>query len=397
MFEYCLCNKCERLIMLDADEASGFCMYCGSQIKYSRAREAFLLGLKSSVPDELKLETELSELISEEDFADEDYYDKTDSENAECVYECEEAKKHMSKWEFAAAFEHYSRADKWLPNNFEICCGLLTSGILKLNDVKNWEQRLDAVLALIRAKNNWETVQKSLDYALGILKKFLSKGGRFVAPYYTYGFFKKVMESFPPLRRCACDIFAHCLNIDNAPLTDAARLDHETTRFAVGNYSSEPDKNLRFPLSLIIKYHYSQRVKEQLCRALYVYDRAVWLRNHDTARIDDIIGFMELICDGQYDNPDKKMSIAVGYDFLMMGTLEPASTEKEKRLFLSKVYTLKQLKSMERFFSGSIFFNRLYADVIRGSGPMGIISTDYKRIAEKIKRLTETGETEYYR
>ena len=52
MLEYCLCPKCERMIMLDSDFADGFCLYCGTHIAYSEAREDLLTGLRAAVPDE---------------------------------------------------------------------------------------------------------------------------------------------------------------------------------------------------------------------------------------------------------------------------------------------------------------------------------------------------------
>ena len=62
MLEYCMCPKCERMIMLDPDFATGFCLYCGTHIAYEESREFLLEGLKSTLPDELRLEADLSEL-----------------------------------------------------------------------------------------------------------------------------------------------------------------------------------------------------------------------------------------------------------------------------------------------------------------------------------------------
>lgn len=386
MLDYCICPKCERMIMLDAEFPTGFCLYCGTHIAFEEAHEDFIAGLRSAIPDELVLEADLSELIDEDDAEAVGYG------NEECRAECAAAQELMGKWDFAKAYEHFCNAMEFCPTDFESVCGRLTAGILKLNDVENWQQRLNDCAALIRSQEHWNMAQKSLEYSLDILKKFLSKGGRFVAPYYTYGFFKKLAESFPTLRSKAMEIFAHCLNVDSAPFFDAARLDHETTRFAVGSFSAEPDKNLRHPLMLIMKYHPSDEVKERLCRALYLYDRAVWLRNKDNARIEDVIGFLEGIFSGDYTDKDRRTALSVGYDFLMMGGLEQNTTPVEKRLFLSKVYTYQQLKRMERFFSGSIFFNSLYGEVYlmqKGASP---ISSEYKRIQAKIKALREENE-----
>ena len=42
MLDYCMCPKCERMIMLDSDFETGFCLYCGTHISYQDSRE-FLL------------------------------------------------------------------------------------------------------------------------------------------------------------------------------------------------------------------------------------------------------------------------------------------------------------------------------------------------------------------
>ena len=266
MLEYCMCPKCEHMIMLDSDLATGFCLYCGTHIAYQESREFLLEGLKSTLPDELKLEADLSELIDEDDALQDSYGTE------ECRQECAKAGEYLGKWDFANAFKHYSAALEWLPKDFEACCGRMTSGILKLNDVENWQQRLEDCTALIRSQSDWNTAQKALEYAFDILQRFLSKGGRFVSPVYTFGFFRAVTEGFPMLRERAAIILAHCVNIDNAPFTDAARLDHETTRFAVGSYPKEPDRDLAVKLLLIMKYHPDSRQKHTLIRAVYVYD-----------------------------------------------------------------------------------------------------------------------------
>lgn len=382
MLDYCMCPKCERMILLDSEFDTGFCLYCGTHISYEESREFFLEGLKSAIPDELAIEADLSELIDEDDCCEDNYG------MDECREQCAKAQEFMGKWDFAAAFQHFTAALEWRPKDFEACCGRLTAGILKLNDVENWEQRLSDCIALIRGQNDWNMAQKSLEYSLNILKRFLSKGGRFVSPVYTYGFFKSLCESFPELRTEAAVIFAHCVNVDNAPFTDAARLDRETTRFAVGSYPQEPDKNLSRSMLLIMKYHPDSRSKHSLCRALYVYDRAVWLRSRDEARIDDALTFLEKMFDESFGSDDRKAALDAGYDFLMMGGLEPASTQREKLMFLSGVYSYQQMKRMERFFSGSAFFNRLYLEIYlkqKGASPL---SAEYKRIEAKLRSLT---------
>ncbi len=392
MLEYCLCTKCERMIMLDGDYPTGFCLYCGTHIIYDEAREDFLSGLKSAIPDEFSLEIDLSGLIDEDDAMQDSAYGLS-----ECREECACARELMNKWDFAKAFEHYSRAAEWCPGDFEAACGRLTSGVLKLNDVENWDNRLRECIAAVRSRSDWDAAQKSLEYALDILRKFLSKGGRFVAPYYTYGFFRQITESFPLLTKTAVDIFAHCLNVDSAPLTDAARLDHETSRFAVGSFSGEPDKNLRYPLLLVLKHHEDERVAENLCRALYVFERGVWLRNRDNERIDDVIAFMELAWSDPFMERRRKIAVSVAYDLLMMGGLEQNTTPKEKQMFLSRVYSYKQIQRMEPFFGEDIFFRRVQGDVYLRQQGTTPVSAEYKRIQDKLRRLMESNTaTDYY-
>lgn len=383
MLEYCMCPKCERMIMLDPDFETGFCLYCGTHIAYEESREFLLEGLKSTLPDELRLEADLSELIDEDD-ALEDTYGVD-----ECREECAKAQEFLGKWDFTNAFTHYSAALEWRPKDFEACCGKMTAGILRLNDVENWQQRLEECTALIRSQNDWNTAQKALEYALDILERFLSKGGRFVSPAYTFGFFRALTEGFPALREKAAIILAHCVNIDNAPFTDAARLDHETTRFAVGSYPAEPDKILAPKLLLIMKYHPDARQRQALIRAVYVYDRAGWLRSRDEQRINDVLDFLEGMFSGDYSTADRKAALDAAYDLLMMNALKPGSTEREKLRFLTGVYSYQQMKRMEQFFSGSVFFNRLYLDIYleqKGATPL---TAEYKRIRRKLDALTE--------
>ena len=383
MLEYCMCPKCERMIMLDPDFETGFCLYCGTHIAYKESREFLLEGLKSTLPDELRLEADLSELIDEDD-ALEDTYGVD-----ECREECAKAQEFLGKWDFTNAFTHYSAALEWSPKDFEACCGKMTAGILRLNDVENWQQRLEECTALIRSQNDWNTAQKALEYALDILERFLSKGGRFVSPAYTFGFFQALTEGFPALREKAAIILAHCVNIDNAPFTDATRLDHETTRFAVGSYPAEPDKLLAPKLLLIMKYHPDARQRQSLIRAVYVYDRAGWLRSRDEQRINDVLDFLEGMFSGDYPTADRKAALDAAYDLLMMNAMEPGSTEREKLRFLTGVYSYPQMKRMEQFFSGSVFFNRLYLDIYlkqKGATPL---TAEYKRIRRKLDALTE--------
>lgn len=383
MLEYCMCLKCERMIMLDSDFPSGFCLYCGTHIAYAEAREELLYGLRAAIPDELVLEADLSELIDDDGASDTVYG------LAECREECEKAHAFMGKWDFAKAFEGFKQALEWYPKDFEGVCGLMTAGILKLKDVENWERYLNDTISLIRSQNDWVMAQKALEYALDIVRKFLSKGGRFVSPAYTRGFFGKVMESFPALRQTACELFAHCLNIDNAPFTDAARLDHETTRFAVGNYPEEPEKELRHGMLLVLRYHTDPHVKESLCRALYVYDRAVWLRNRDEQRINDAISLCDEVTNGHYSPDNVKIVLGTIYDLLLMGGLEQNTTQHEKLLFLSRVYSIEQIRRMNRFFSGSLFFNRVYAEILLKQKNANPLSAEYKRVQEKIRQLSD--------
>lgn len=383
MLDYCVCPKCERMIMLDGDFPTGFCLYCGTHIAFDEAREEFVSGLRSALPDEFKLEVELSGIIDEDD----DYDDGFGI--AECREECAAAKQYLDKLDFAKAYARYVAALDWRPTDFEASCGRMTAGILKLNDVENWESRLRDTAALIHTDSDREAAAASLDYALGILKRFLSKGGRFVAPYYTFGFFRLVAEQFPALSRQAAEIFAHCLNIDNAPLTNAARLDNETTSFVVGSFSREVDKNLRFPLAFVMRYLDDDRKADALCRALYVYDREVWLRTRDAERINDVIGFMELMFDGDYSAASRTTAIDVGYDLLMMGGLEQNAKPKEKLIFLSRVYDYQQLQCMERFFGDELFFRRLQSEVCLKK--RGASSAEYRRIQEKIRALSAAG------
>ena len=372
------------MIMLDGDLPSGFCLYCGTHIAYDEAREMLLTELRASIPDEFVLEADLSELIDEDDAGDNVYG------LAECREECQKAQEFLGKWDFGAAFDRFSSALEYYPSDFESSCGLMTAGILRLTDVENWERYLDGCTSLIRSQNDWNMAQKSLEYALDILKRFLSKGGRYVSPDYTIGFFEKLAAGFPKLKVIAAEILAHCLNTQNAPLTDAARLDHETTRFAVGNHPSEPDKSLRRGMLFVVRFHEDLHVKEALCRALYVYDRVVWLRTKDIQHINDAIMLCEDITSGEFRPDDVKVILNAMYDLLMMGGLEQNTTQREKLMFLATVYTCDQMRRMERFFSGSLFFNMLYSDIYLAQKGANPLSAEYKRIQSKIAQLSQS-------
>lgn len=383
MLEYCVCPKCEKMIMLDGELESGFCCYCGTHILYSEAREELISGLRKAIPDELVLEADLSDLIDEDD-AGENVYGMS-----ECRDECTKGSEFLGKWDFTEAFKAFSKALDWYPSDFESRCGLMVSGILRLKDTENWERYLTECIEQIRSQSDWNMASAALEYAMDIIKKFLSKGGRYVSPSYTIGFFEKLTRSFPALKQTAAEILAHCLNIENAPFTDAARLDHETTKFAVGNAPTEPDKNLRRGMLLVMRCHCDARVKESLCRALYVYDRTVWLRAKDVQRINDAIELCVEITNGEFPPADVKIVLNTIYDFLMMGGLEQNATDHEKILFLSTVYTYDQMRRMERFFSGKLFFNKLYADVYLKKKGATLISDEYKRIQAKIAQLSD--------
>ncbi len=382
MLEYCVCPKCQRMIMLDSEFDSGFCCYCGTHIAYSDARDELLAGLRASIPDEFVIETDLSELIDEDDGGADTYG------LSECRTECAAAQESLGKWDFGGAFKAFSKALDWYSEDFESRCGLMISGLLRLKDTENWERYLSECTEKIRSQSDWNMAQAALEYALDIIKKFLSKGGRYVSPSYTIGFFEKLVQGFPALKQTAAEILAHCLNVENAQFTDAARLDHETTRFVVGNYPQEPDKNLRRGMLLIIRCHCDNMVKEALCRALYVYDRAVWLRAKDMQRINDALELCEEITSGAYPPADVKIVLGTIYDFLMMGGLEQNSTEREKVMFLSSVYTYEQMRRMERFFSTRAIYYKVYAEVYLKQRGASLISAEYKRIQAKIAQLS---------
>lgn len=383
MLEYCVCPLCERMIMLDSELESGFCCYCGTHIFYREARDGLISGLKESITEELTLQPDVSELIEEEQPPEEEAYGLS-----ECRAECEKGTESLGRWDFTEAFKAYSRALDWYHDDFESRCGLMVSGILRLKDTENWERYLTECTEKIRLQSHWNMVGAGLEYALGTIKKFLSKGGRYVSPTYTVGFFEKVTNTFPTLKQTAAEIFAHCMNIEYAPFTDAARLDHETTRFAVGNCPLEPDKAMKRGMMIVIRGHNDDRVKESLCRALYVYDRAVWLRAGDDAHIEDALSLCDEITNGLYPPSDVKIVLNTMFDFLMMGGLEQNSTDHEKILFLASVYSYSQIRRMERYFGGKIFFNKVYAEIYLKQRGATLISPEYKRIRAKIDQLS---------
>lgn len=138
---------------------------------------------------------------------------------------------------------------------------------------------------------------------------------------------------------------------------------------------------------LVMRCHCDARVKESLCRALYVYDRTVWLRARDTQRINDAIGLCEEITNGSYPPADVRIVLNTIYDFLMMGGLEQNTTEREKVIFLSSVYTYEQIRKMERFFSSKAFYYKVYAEIYLKQRGASLISSEYKRLSAKIAQL----------
>ena len=85
---------------------------------------------------------------------------------------------------------------------------------------------------------------------------------------------------------------------------------------------------------------------------------------------------------------DRKAALDAGCDLLLMRALEPASTQREKLMFLTGVYSFGQIRRMERFFSGSAFFNRLYLEIYLKQPGASPISSEYRRIEEKLKTLS---------
>lgn len=377
MLQYCVCPKCGRMIMLEDEFETGFCCCCGTHIAFDDARSDFLSGLKASVPDELDLEADLSELIDEDEEKCAVYG------LAECEQKRAEAQEFLGKWDFGSAFVLFSEALGWYPEDFESRCGLMTAGILRLKDTENWEMYLSECIDRIRSRDNWNMTGKALEYILGIIKKFISHGGRYVSPSYTIGFWERLVRAFPEHKQAAAEILAHCLNVENAPFTDAARLDRETTKFAVGNAPAEPDKNLSRGMLLVLRCHCDLRVKQALCRALYVYDRAVWLRAKDYDRINDALVLCETVTTGAFSANDVKIVISTIYDFLMMGGIEQNAKEYEKIAFLKSVYTYPLMRRMERFFSSYQFFWKLFAEVFLAQKNASLLSPEYKRIKGK--------------
>ena len=383
MLQYCVCPKCQRMIMLEDEFETGFCCCCGTHISFADAREELLAGLRAAIPDELVLEADLSELIDEDEEKNAVYGLE------ECRKKSDEAQLFLGKWDFGNAFVLFSEALDWYPEDFESRCGLMVAGILRLKDTENWEMYLTECIDKIRSRNDWNMAGKALEYVLGIMRKFLSKGGRYVSPSYTVGFWEKLVRSFPELKQTAAEIFAHCLNIENAPFTDAARLDHETTKYVVGNSPAEPEKNLSRGMLLVLRCHCDKRVKEALCRALYVYDRVVWLRARDFDRINDALNLCEQVTNGEFKPEDVVLVISAIYDFLMMGGLEQNAKEYEKLTFLKEVYSYAQMRRMERFFSAKVFFWKLYAEVYLKQKGANLLSAEYKRMQRRIAELSE--------
>ncbi|MGN0683098.1 MAG: hypothetical protein ACI4JY_05420, partial [Oscillospiraceae bacterium] len=112
------------------------------------------------------------------------------------------------------------------------------------------------------------------------------------------------------------------------------------------------------------------------------------LRAKDNVHIEDALSLCDEITNGRYKPEDVKMVLNTIYDFLMMGALEQNSTENEKIMFLSSVYSYSQVRRMERYFGGTVFFNKLYGEVYLKQKGATLISPEYKRIQAKIAQLS---------
>ena len=81
----------------------------------------------------------------------------------------------------------------------------------------------------------------------------------------------------------------------------------------------------------------------------------------------------------------------------MMGGLEHNTTPKEKRIFLTRVYTYKQMQRMERFFGEDLFFRRLQAEIYLKQQGASTASAEYRKITDKIRELSaKPTSTDYY-
>ena len=86
---------------------------------------------------------------------------------------------------------------------------------------------------------------------------------------------------------------------------------------------------------------------------------------------------------------DRRAALHSAADLLLINALEPGSTEREKLKFLTGVYSWQQMKRMEEYFSGSVFFNRLLLDIYleqKGASPL---TAEYRRIRKKLDMITE--------
>ena len=131
---------------------------------------------------------------------------------------------------------------------------------------------------------------------------------------------------------------------------------------------------------LVLKNHCDSRVKEALCRALYVYDRAAWLRAKDYDRINDALALCDSVTNGGFSPDDVRIVITSIYDFLMMGGIEQNARDYEKIAFLKTLYSYQQMRRMERFFSSKQFFWKLYAEIFLSQKGASLLSPEYKRI-----------------
>lgn len=387
MLEIVICPACLKDTMLDNELETGFCIYCGTHITYADAvseREDKAKAHSASLSmEEDRIEVDCCELIDEDGFEDDSFLIE-ESRN-----ELEKADDFMSKLDFINAYSSYEKALDIYPKSFEGVSGLMMAGIMRLTDVENWGRMLNRTISAIHCHNDWNRAENALEYCFDILLKFFSKGDRYVVPYLTYDFFTKVCESFPKLIPKAVQIFAHCLNVNCCPTINCARLDNGTNRYTIGNFNNSLDRDYRYQLVLILKYHSDRRIKDQLMRGVYVFDRFGWLKNKDEKMIFDVIEFLDLASKGDFEETDKLIAKKVCYDFLMMGAMEQNMSEREKITLLTKVYSWSDIKKLECHFNESLFFQRLKAQVFLTVKGNSIISPEYKKIQEMINELKE--------
>lgn len=386
MFELVKCPACLKSTMLDNECETGFCLYCGAHIAYADAidekKEQDENDAASEAMNEDRIEVDCCELIAEDGFEDDGYLIE------ESGRELTKADGFMSQLDFVNAYSCYEKALEIYPKSFDAVCGLMMSGVMRLTDVENWGKRLNDVVKAIRCRDNWTRAENALEYCFDILGKFFSKGDRYVVPYLTTDFFGTVFEKFPKLIEKAMKIYAHCINVSCCPTVNCARLDNGVNRYTIGNFNAALDRDYRFQAVLVLKYYSDRRIKDQLLRCVYVFDRFIWLKNKDE-RICDVIEFLDMSQNGDFEETDKLIAKKVCYDFLMMGALEQNMSEREKLTLLSRVYTWERIQRMEKHFSESLFFQRLKAQVFLLTKGNSIISPEYKRIQARINELKD--------